>query len=127
MSTQTTPPKDPSRRTFLGWWLGTLLAATVVAVVGPVAVYLFPPRDPKLLKQTVRVALDRAIANIKEGAVSQFSAPNGTAAVIRTAIVNPYLYIPSGYTSGVMPNTFSKTLRKSQLAALVAFLSSVTH
>lgn len=79
MSTQTTPPKDPSRRTFLGWWLGTLLAATVVAVVGPVAVYLFPPRDPKLLKQTVRVALDRAIANIKEGAVSQFSAPNGTA------------------------------------------------
>lgn len=44
---------------------------------------------------------------------------------IHTAIVDPYAYIPSGYTSGVMPNTFSKTLSPSQIAALVAFLSSV--
>jgi mono/diheme cytochrome c family protein len=46
---------------------------------------------------------------------------------INTAIINPYAYIPSGYTAGVMPNTFSKTLSPSQIAALVAFLSSVTH
>jgi mono/diheme cytochrome c family protein len=46
---------------------------------------------------------------------------------IHTAIVNPYAYIPTGYTAGVMPNTFSKTLSKTQIAALVAFLSSVTH
>ena len=46
---------------------------------------------------------------------------------IKTAIVNPYAYIPSGYTSGVMPNTFGKTLSPSQVAALVAFLSSVSH
>jgi mono/diheme cytochrome c family protein len=46
---------------------------------------------------------------------------------IHTAIVDPYAYIPSGYTAGVMPNTFSKTLSPSQIAALVAFLSSVTH
>src|SRR5437588_2682789 len=29
---------------------------------------------------------------------------------IHIAIVNPYAYIPSGYTKGVMPATFSKTL-----------------
>jgi cytochrome c oxidase subunit 2 len=46
---------------------------------------------------------------------------------IQIAIVNPYAFIPSGYTAGVMPNTFSKTLSKSQVAALVAFLASVTH
>ena len=46
---------------------------------------------------------------------------------IHTAIVNPYAYIPSGYTSGVMPNTFSKTLSKSQIDALVAFLASASH
>jgi mono/diheme cytochrome c family protein len=45
---------------------------------------------------------------------------------IKTAIVNPYSFIPSGYTSGVMPNTFGKTLSPTQIAALVAFLSSVT-
>ncbi len=45
---------------------------------------------------------------------------------IKTAIVNPYAFIPSGYTSGVMPNTFSKTLSPTQIQALVVFLSSVT-
>ena len=79
MSTQTQSAKEPTRRAFLGFWLGTLLAATVVAVVGPVGVYLFPPRDPKLMKQTIRIALDTALANLKEGAVSRFSAPDGTA------------------------------------------------
>ena len=43
---------------------------------------------------------------------------------INTAIVNPYAYIPSGYTSGVMPNTFGKTLSPTQIKALVLFLSS---
>jgi mono/diheme cytochrome c family protein len=46
---------------------------------------------------------------------------------IETAIVNPYAYIPAGYTSGVMPNTFSKTLSPTQIQALVAFLSSTAH
>jgi mono/diheme cytochrome c family protein len=46
---------------------------------------------------------------------------------IATAIVNPYAYLPAGYTAGVMPNNFSKTLSPTQIKALVAFLSSVTH
>jgi mono/diheme cytochrome c family protein len=45
---------------------------------------------------------------------------------ISTAIVNPYAYIPPGYTAGVMPNNFSKTLSPSQIQALVVFLQSVT-
>lgn len=43
---------------------------------------------------------------------------------IYTAITNPYAYLPPGYPSGVMPNTFSKTLSKTQIAALVSFISS---
>jgi mono/diheme cytochrome c family protein len=45
---------------------------------------------------------------------------------IHTAIINPYSYIPSGYSAGVMPNTFSKTLSPTQIQALVAFLQSAT-
>jgi mono/diheme cytochrome c family protein len=45
---------------------------------------------------------------------------------IHTAIVSPYAYIPPGYTAGVMPNNFEKTLSPTQIQALVAFLSSVT-
>lgn len=71
--------KELTRRSFLGWWLGTLMAATVVTAVAPLAVYLFPPRDPKRMKETVRVALDTPLASLREGAVSRFDAPSGTA------------------------------------------------
>jgi cytochrome c oxidase subunit 2 len=44
---------------------------------------------------------------------------------IHTAIVNPYAYIPSGYTKGVMPSTFAKTLTQTQVQSLVSYLASV--
>ncbi len=44
---------------------------------------------------------------------------------VHTAIVNPYAYIPNGYTKGVMPSTFGSTLTTSQIQSLVSYLSSV--
>lgn len=44
---------------------------------------------------------------------------------IHTAIVNPYAYIPSGYTKGVMPATFGTTLTPAQVQSLVGYLASV--
>ncbi len=46
---------------------------------------------------------------------------------IKTAIVKPYAYIPSGYSAGIMPSDFATRLSPTQLAALIKFLSSVTH
>ncbi len=43
---------------------------------------------------------------------------------IHTAITDPYKYIPTGYQSGIMPNTFAQTLTPIQIQALVNFLSS---
>jgi mono/diheme cytochrome c family protein len=43
---------------------------------------------------------------------------------IHKAIIDPYAYIPSGYTSGIMPSNFAKTLSPTQIQALVAFLST---
>jgi cytochrome c oxidase subunit II len=43
---------------------------------------------------------------------------------IRTAITNPYAYLPSGYAAGIMPSNFSQRLSSSQIQALVSFLSS---
>jgi mono/diheme cytochrome c family protein len=43
---------------------------------------------------------------------------------IKTAIVKPYAFLPSGYAAGIMPNNFSQTLSPSQIQALVAFLST---
>ena len=44
---------------------------------------------------------------------------------IHTAIVNPYAYIPIGYSKGVMPPNFSTRLSSSQISDLVTFLSTV--
>ena len=43
---------------------------------------------------------------------------------IHTAITNPYAYIPAGYHAGLMPSNFGKTLTKSEIDALINFLSS---
>jgi cytochrome c oxidase subunit II len=43
---------------------------------------------------------------------------------IRTAIINPYAFIPSGFQKGVMPSNFSHQLSSSQIRALVSFLST---
>jgi mono/diheme cytochrome c family protein len=43
---------------------------------------------------------------------------------IKTAIVDPYKYLPSGYQAGIMPNNFGKSLSASEVQALVNFLST---
>ncbi len=43
---------------------------------------------------------------------------------ISTAITNPYAFLPTGFTAGVMPSNFGKTLTKTEITALVNFLST---
>jgi cytochrome c oxidase subunit 2 len=43
---------------------------------------------------------------------------------IRTAITKPYAYIPSGYSSGIMPADFGTRLTSDQIDALVNFLAT---
>lgn len=43
---------------------------------------------------------------------------------IHKAIIDPYAYIPSGYSSGVMPPNFSTKLTSNEITALVNFIQS---
>jgi mono/diheme cytochrome c family protein len=45
---------------------------------------------------------------------------------IKTAIVDPYKFLPSGYKAGIMPNNFGTKLKSNEITALVNFLSSAT-
>jgi hypothetical protein len=47
-------------------------------------------------------------------------------ACIDKAVTDPYAYIPSGYSAGVMPSTFASSLGPTKIAAVVNFLVSVT-
>lgn len=46
---------------------------------------------------------------------------------VKTAVTNPYAYIPSGYTAGVMPSNFGQKLTSKELTALVAYLIKATE
>src|SRR6266581_583147 len=52
MAEQSTPRERFTRRTFLGWWMSSLLTATVVAGGLPILVFLWPapPKDQKKVK-----------------------------------------------------------------------------
>src|SRR5258708_35589736 len=76
------PPREPTRRTFLAWWMTSILTATVIAALSPIAVYIFPPRNPNQRKQTIRIALDTPVGALKEGGGSRFAAPAGMAFVM---------------------------------------------
>src|SRR6266853_106188 len=71
--------REPTRRAFLGWWIATLMSATVATVAAPLGVYLFPARPKDQKKQIVRVALATPVAALAEGAATRFDAPAGTA------------------------------------------------
>lgn len=43
---------------------------------------------------------------------------------IKTAIVDPYKFLPSGYKAGIMPSNFGTKLKPNEITALVNFLSS---
>ena len=54
-----------------------LLGATTAAAVGPILVYLWPPRLPGVTKARIPVGLQRAISSLRDGEAVQFNAPKG--------------------------------------------------
>ncbi len=82
MSVDSPKPLPPTRRTFLGWWIGILLTTILATVVAPIAVYIFPPRGPNRGKGKIRVELPAPVADLKEGAAARFDAPAGMAFIM---------------------------------------------
>jgi cytochrome b6-f complex iron-sulfur subunit len=82
MSVDSPKPGRQTRRSFLGWWLGILLAATVATVVAPIAVFIIPPHPLGQRKGKIRVTLATPVADLKEGAATRFDAPAGMAFVM---------------------------------------------
>ena len=68
-------PKGFSRRTFLGWWIASLLTATVVTAVAPILVFLWPAPPKGQRKGPLTVALDTPIDQLSDGDAVKFNAP----------------------------------------------------
>lgn len=77
-------PRTVNRRTFLAWAMAGLLTATVVAVVGPILVYVWPPAPKGQKKSGLKVTLSSDLDSVPEESAVQFNAPAGTAFLMAT-------------------------------------------
>jgi Rieske Fe-S protein len=68
-------PRRYTRRTFLGWWLASLLTATVVAGVLPILVFFWPAPPKGQRKGPITITLDTPLDQIPEGQPSKILAP----------------------------------------------------
>src|SRR2546430_15015509 len=68
-------PRRSPRRTFLGWWLASLLTATVITAVAPILVYFWPAPPKGQKKGPVNVALQTPIDQLQDGDAVKFDAP----------------------------------------------------
>ena len=68
-------PRRYTRRTFLGWWLASLMTATVVTAVAPILVYFWPAPPKGQKKGPVNVALQTPIDQLQDGDAVKFDAP----------------------------------------------------
>ena len=68
-------PKKVSRRTFIGWWMASILTSLTVAGIAPILVYLWPAPPKGQKKGPLTVALDTAIDQISDGQAVKFNAP----------------------------------------------------
>lgn len=66
-----------TRRNFIVWYLAGLLTATVVAIVTPILVFIYPPQAGSK-KQDITVKLDKPPADLQNGEAVKFVSPKGT-------------------------------------------------
>jgi mono/diheme cytochrome c family protein len=76
---------------------------------------------------TIGPNLDERLRSDCENAASKSARGATLEECVKIAITDPYKYIPSGYTAGVMPANFGSKLTSKQLAALVAYLIKATE
>src|SRR5690348_8745588 len=66
-----------TRRTFLGWWLASLLTATVITGLAPILVYLWPAPPKGQTKGPIKVTLDKPVDQLEDGSATKILAPTG--------------------------------------------------
>jgi Rieske Fe-S protein len=68
-------PARVTRRNFLGWWLASIMTATVVTAVAPILVFLWPAPPKGQKKGPIQVTLDVPLDQLQDGTATKILAP----------------------------------------------------
>ncbi|HEY4028559.1 MAG TPA: hypothetical protein VGO86_19185, partial [Candidatus Dormibacteraeota bacterium] len=71
------PSRPITRRNFIVWYLAGLLTATVVAIVAPILVYIYPPQG-QAKRRDVSIALDKPLNALANLEAVKFTSPSET-------------------------------------------------
>ncbi|HEV2035258.1 MAG TPA: ubiquinol-cytochrome c reductase iron-sulfur subunit [Candidatus Dormibacteraeota bacterium] len=70
-----TGPPSVTRRTFIGWWMASILTSVVVIAAAPILVFLWPAPAKGQKKGPIKVGLSKPIDQIADGEAVKFDAP----------------------------------------------------
>ena len=68
-------PRTFTRRTFIGWWMASLLTAIAAIGLAPILVFLWPAPPKGQRKVTLPVSLPKGINALADGDAIRFDAP----------------------------------------------------
>jgi len=68
-------PKRFTRRTFLGWWLASVMAAIPIIGGAPLLLFLWPASPKGQKKGLLTITLDKPLDQLKDGEAVKFNAP----------------------------------------------------
>jgi Rieske Fe-S protein len=68
-------PKRFTRRTFLGWWLASVMAAIPIIGGAPLLLFLWPASPKGQKKGLLTITLDKPIDQLQDGEAVKFNAP----------------------------------------------------
>lgn len=71
-----------TRRNFIVWYLAGLLTATVVAIVAPILIFIYPPETQSKTKDTT-IKLDKPLDSIANDDAIKFQSPPETGFVMK--------------------------------------------
>jgi len=64
-----------TRRNFIGWWLGSIMTATLVVVIAPILVYIWPAPPKGQKRGQLTVPLTKSLDDMQDGDAVKFDAP----------------------------------------------------
>jgi Rieske Fe-S protein len=69
-------PRTFTRRTFIGWWMASLLTAIAAIGLAPILVFLWPAPPKGQRKVTLAVSLPKGVSALADGEAIRFDAPS---------------------------------------------------
>jgi Rieske Fe-S protein len=112
-------PRRFTRRTFLGWWIASLLTATVITGALPLLIFLWPAPPKGQKKTALKVTLPTPMGQIENGTAVKFDAP--------TSPNSAFIMADGGGDNGAGELAFGGFVSKDEQGKVQVFAQNCSH